>query len=230
MAKIIVLAGGGLDSTVLAYKLKDEGYDIDLLSFDYGQRHWKELNYAFRTAVRLDVRHDLVDLTHVGRLLTGSALTDRNVEVPTGTYDAETMKATVVPNRNAIFANIAAGIAVSRGAWKIAMAVHAGDHAVYPDCRPMFVSALRVLLGSSLGIEFMVYAPFLHYHKYQIVKLGAELGVPFSKTWSCYVGGEKHCGRCSTCIERKEAFVKAGVKDPTEYETTIHELFWYGRR
>jgi len=218
MSKIIVLAGGGLDSTTLAYMLADDGHDIDLLSFDYGQRHHKETYYAFRTAVRLDVRHDMVDLSEVGRLLTGSALTDRNVEVPIGTYDAETMKATVVPNRNAIFANIAAGIAASRGAKIIAMAVHAGDHVVYPDCRPMFISALRVLLLTSFDSDFDVYAPFVTMHKYQIVKLGAKLGVPFSKTWSCYVGGEKHCGECSTCIERKEAFIAAGVTDPTEYE------------
>lgn len=218
MAKIIVLAGGGLDSTVLAYKLVDEGHDIDLLSFDYGQKHWKELNYAFRTAVRLDVRHDVIALAQLGELLTGSALTDRNVEVPTGAYDAETMKATVVPNRNAIFANIAAGIAASRGARAIALAVHAGDHVIYPDCRPAFISALRVLLRASLGPDFDVYTPFITYHKAHIVKLGAGLGVPFSKTWSCYVGDEKHCGKCSTCIERKEAFIAAGITDPTRYE------------
>lgn len=218
MAKIIVLASGGLDSTVLAYKLAKEGHDIELLSFDYGQRHWKEFNYAFRTAVRLDVRHDLVDLSEVGRLLGGSALTDRNVEVPTGTYDAETMKATVVPNRNAIFANIAAGIAISRGARAIALAVHSGDHTVYSDCTPAFVVHLQTLLAAATDTDFKVHTPFLHLYKYQIVQLGASLGVPFSKTWSCYVGGEKHCGECGTCVERKLAFVKAKIEDPTEYE------------
>ena len=217
MARVIVLAGGGLDSTVLAYKLKDEGHDIDLLSFDYGQKHHKELNYAFRTAVRLDARFDVVDLTGVGSLLTGSALTDPSVEIPTGTYDADTMKATVVPNRNAIFATIAAGIAISRGAKAIALAVHAGDHEVYRDCRPAFISALRVLLRASLGPDYGVYAPFIAYHKYQIVKLGAKLGVPFSKTWSCYAGGEKHCGKCGTCVERKLAFAQSGIPDPTRY-------------
>jgi 7-cyano-7-deazaguanine synthase len=219
--KLITLHSGGLDSTVLVFYLLSQGNKVDLLTFDYGQRHKKETESAHQIAQSLNVRWDLIDLTSVGKLLEGSALTDSQVQVPSGEYTLENLAVTVVPNRNAIMASVAAGIAVSRNFDGIAIAMHAGDHAVYPDCTPKFVLALEYLLSIATGREqrrLVVNAPFLYNTKSQIVSSGANLGVPFEKTWSCYKGGELHCGVCSTCQERKKAFVEAGVSDPTKYE------------
>jgi 7-cyano-7-deazaguanine synthase len=211
-----------MDSTTLAYMLANQDYELDAISFDYGQRHRsRELTLAQRTADKLDIEHAIVDLRSLTVLLSGSALTDE-VEVPEGHYSAKTMKATVVPNRNAIMLSIATGVAVARGIETVACAVHAGDHPIYPDCRPEFVAALSGAL--KLGTEgfapetFHIYAPFVEATKAEIAALGDSLGVPWEDTWSCYVGGQRHCGRCGTCVERAEAFDIAGVKDPTDYE------------
>jgi 7-cyano-7-deazaguanine synthase len=218
--RAVAIVSGGMDSVTLAYMLKSDGYDLDLLSMDYGQRHAKELGYARRCAARLSANFDVVNISDVGRLLGGSALTD-DVEVPHSHYAAENMAVTVVPNRNAIMLSIAYGAAVARGASLVAAAVHAGDHYVYPDCRPGFVEAFDAMQREAVegfGDETLhLYAPFVEWTKAGIVELGAELGVPYEDTWSCYEGGELHCGLCGTCTERKEAFQLAGVPDPTEY-------------
>lgn len=229
--RALVLLSGGMDSTTLAYMLADEGYQLDGVSFDYGQRHRsRELLMAQFTADKLDIDHAVVDLRSLSYLLSGSALTDQeNVEVPEGHYSAETMKATVVPNRNAIMLSIATGVAVARGIETVACAVHAGDHPIYPDCRPEFIAALSGAL--KLGTDgfapedFHIYAPFVEATKAEIAAKGDQLGVPWGDTWSCYVGGALHCGRCGTCVERAEAFDIAGVEDPTEYEDAE---FWKG--
>jgi 7-cyano-7-deazaguanine synthase len=218
----VAVVSGGVDSTVLAHHLRAEGWALRLLSFDYGQRHAVELDFARRLAAGLGARHDVVDLSSVGRLLGGSALTDDAVDVPEGHYTDESMKATVVANRNAIFVNVAVGVAVADGADAVAIGIHAGDHAVYPDCRPEFVDAAdylaRVANEGFLPDGFALLAPFVHRSKADIVRLGAELGVDFGETWSCYKGGDVHCGACGTCVERREAFSLAGVPDPTKYE------------
>ncbi len=204
----------------LAHLLDSEGYGLHLLAVDYGQRHRKELSYAKRCAERLGASFDVADISGVGRLLSGSALTD-DVEVPHGHYAEETMAATVVPNRNAIMLSIAYGVAVARGAKVVAAAVHAGDHYVYPDCRPGFIEAFDAMQKRAVegfgDPELHLYAPFIRKTKAQIAEVGASLGVPFGDTWSCYKGGEVHCGLCGTCTERKEAFELAGVADPTAY-------------
>jgi 7-cyano-7-deazaguanine synthase len=223
MSSVVVTVSGGLDSVTLAHELDSDGAELTLLSFDYGQRHRREIGFAARCAERLGARHVVADLTSVGQLLSGSALTDRTVDVPDGHYTDESMKATVVPNRNAILLSIATGLAVATGADTVATAVHAGDHPIYPDCRPAFVDAFdhmaRVANSGFADQNFRVVAPYIALSKAEIVGRGAALGVPFEETWSCYRGGDAHCGRCGTCVERREAFELAGVPDPTAYET-----------
>jgi 7-cyano-7-deazaguanine synthase len=223
MRRAVVTVSGGLDSVTLAHDLAAGGAELALLSFDYGQRHVRELACAAACAERLRASHHVVDLRSVGGLLGGSALTDAAVDVPEGHYTDESMKATVVPNRNAILLSIATGLAVATGADTVATAVHAGDHPIYPDCRPAFIEAFEAV--ARVGNEgftvdgFAVVAPYLTFSKADIVARGAALGVPFAETWSCYRGGERHCGRCGTCVERIEAFELADVPDPTPYET-----------
>lgn len=209
-----------MDSVTLVHLMVSEGYDLSILAFDYGQRHKKELGYAGLCAKRLGTGFEVVDLSGLGRLLSGSALTD-DIDVPHGHYAEETMAATVVPNRNAIMLSVAYGVAVARGAEAVAAAVHAGDHYVYPDCRPAFIEAFEAmerLAVEGFGDEKLrLHAPFVHSTKAEIVVLGTKLGVPYEETWSCYEGGEEHCGLCGTCTERKEAFELAGIVDPTVY-------------
>lgn len=217
----VIICSGGMDSVTLAYMQHSVNDKIMLVSFDYGQRHSKELNFAHYTADNLGVPWEYVNLSHLGRLLGGSALTDRRIDVPEGHYAADSMKQTVVPNRNMIMLSIAVGIAVAAGASYVATAIHAGDHAIYPDCRPDFLASInRTVMYATDGFAvqgFQVCAPFVDMTKAQICELGSTLEVPFDHTWSCYKGLQKHCGKCGTCVERKEAFELAGVTDPTEY-------------
>ena len=217
--KTIVVCSGGLDSVSLAHKIAAEQQLLGLLSFDYGQRHRKELDFAAACAARLDVPHQIIDISNIGRHLTGSALTD-NIAVPDGHYAEETMKATIVPNRNAIMLTIAFGLAAAQGADAVAVAVHGGDHFIYPDCRPTFIDAFQQMQNQALDGYAVVslYAPYVNISKADIVTDGVASGTPFAETWSCYKGGQNHCGRCGTCVERREAFHLAGVTDPTVYD------------
>ena len=222
----VAVVSGGMDSVTLAYKLANDGDDLTLISFDYGQRHRKELAFAATCAERLGATHEIADLTSINRLLAGSSLTSDEIEVPDGHYAEESMKITVVPNRNAIMISIAAGLAVSRNADRVAVGVHGGDHFIYPDCRPGFAEAMDKAI--SLGNEgfapdqFGLITPFIDVSKTEIARIGDELGVPWTETWSCYKGGEIHCGTCGTCVERREAFHEAGVSDPTEYLASLN--------
>ena len=217
--KVIVVCSGGLDSVSLAYKMAVEQELIGLVSFDYGQRHKKELHFASTCANRLGVKHHIIDMTDIGRNLTGSALTD-DVAVPDGHYAEQTMRITVVPNRNAIMLAIAFGVAVSNKADAVATAVHGGDHFIYPDCRPGFIEAFQVMQNHALEgyASVNLLAPYVNVPKSAIVIDGEKYQTPFAETWSCYKGGERHCGRCGTCVERREAFYLADVDDPTDYE------------
>ncbi|MEU2874030.1 7-cyano-7-deazaguanine synthase QueC [Streptomyces olivoreticuli] len=217
----VVIASGGLDSTAVAYLLASRGSQVSLLSFDYGQRHRKELASAARVAEQLGAAHEIVDLTGVGRLLGGSALTDSSIAVPDGHYSDQSMRITVVPNRNMVLLSVAVGAAVAAQADAVAFGAHAGDHTVYPDCRPDFFTqmseTIRVANEGLLVDGFELLAPFLDASKADIVRTAAGLDVPFGLTWSCYKGGAVHCGSCGTCSERREAFALAGIADPTEY-------------
>jgi 7-cyano-7-deazaguanine synthase len=217
--KTLVVCSGGLDSVSLAYKMAAEQQLVGLLSFDYGQRHKKELDFAARAAAKLGVPHQIIDITTIGKSLTGSALTD-DLDVPDGHYAEETMKITVVPNRNAIMLAIAFGVAAAKKADAVAVAVHGGDHFIYPDCRPGFIDAFQSMQNHALEgyADVKLLSPFVTVPKSEIVVQGAKYNTPFADTWSCYKGGARHCGRCGTCVERREAFHLAGVVDPTDYE------------
>jgi 7-cyano-7-deazaguanine synthase len=219
--RAVAVLSGGLDSTTMAYWLRAQDYSIAAISFDYGQRHRKELEFAEHVATDLGASWTLIDLHAAGltSVLGGSALTDDTVAVPDGHYADESMRITVVPNRNAIMLSIACALAVTRAAEAVAFGAHTGDHFIYPDCRPEFVRAFATMVN--LAVEGLgtidILTPFLALTKAEIVKLGNELGVPFERTWSCYKGGALHCGTCGTCYERREAFALAEVEDPTAY-------------
>ncbi|MAE51325.1 MAG: 7-cyano-7-deazaguanine synthase QueC [Micavibrio sp.] len=217
--KTLLICSGGLDSITLAYKISKERTLAGLLSFDYGQRHKKELGYAAQAADDLDVPHYISDISGIGKMLSGSALTD-DLDVPDGHYAEETMKITVVPNRNAIMLSIAYGIASAKQLGAVAAAFHGGDHFIYPDCRPEFVESFAAMQNLALDgyADIELFTPFVTWSKADIVREGDGIAVPFEKSWSCYKGGDIHCGRCGTCVERIEAFELAGVKDPTGYE------------
>jgi 7-cyano-7-deazaguanine synthase len=218
---VVAVVSGGMDSVTLAHSLANHGCRLHVVSFDYGQLHVRELACAARCAGRLGAGHDIVTLP-IGDLLTTSALTG-DVEVPDGHYAETSMRATVVPNRNLIMLAVAAAIAIDRGAVGVAVGVHSGDHFIYPDCRPAFIDtadhAIALANDGFLPAGWRgIMAPFIDWSKADIVSHGAGLLVPWEETWSCYRGGEVHCGRCGTCVERREAFDLAGVEDPTGYE------------
>lgn len=215
--RTVVVYSGGLDSTVLLAWCCAQGGDVAALSVHYGQRHVRELQAAEACCRAFAVPWQCADLRGLQPLLRGSSQTDPAVPVPHGHYTAETMQATVVPNRNMLLLATALAYAVSTRAARVAYAAHSGDHAIYPDCRPAFVAAMQQAAALCDAHAVEVAAPFLTWSKAAIVREGAQLGVPFAQTWSCYEGGAVHCGRCGTCVERREAFCLAGVLDPTEY-------------
>ncbi|VAX40483.1 7-cyano-7-deazaguanine synthase [hydrothermal vent metagenome] len=215
--KTVALFSGGLDSTLLLYELLQEGDEVLALSIDYGQRHRIELEYAQRIASLLNVQWEVADLSGITHLIAGSSQTSEEVAVPHGHYAEESMKQTVVPNRNMIMLSVAAGWAINQKANRVAYAAHGGDHTIYPDCRPEFAKALDKTLQLADWHSVTLYSPFISLSKTELVQRGNLLNVDFSLTWSCYEGGKKHCGKCGTCVERKEAFKDAAVNDPTLY-------------
>lgn len=234
MKTAIGIISGGMDSSVLAYVLAEEEYQIHFLSFDYGQRHRVELDHAKKIVANLNApwktifhRHTIIDIAAIGKGLA-SSLTNPSIPVPDGHYQESTMKATVVPNRNAIMLAIAYGYAVAEHAEMVATGVHSGDHFIYPDCRPEFIHTIEAafMAGNAGFGTAQIYTPFLNRTKADIVSLGAAFNVPFQDTWSCYKGGEIHCGTCGTCYERREAFMLAEVPDPTIYadNTPLEEI------
>ncbi len=218
----VLIVSGGMDSATLVHEVVAGGGTPLLLTFDYGQRHSKEIDYARILSTDLKVSHKVIDLSSINQIIQGSALTDESVQVPEGHYTEESMSATVVPNRNAIMLTVAYGAAVSMGSPIVGAAMHAGDHAIYPDCRPEFVRDFQVMQKTATeGFghkDLSLWTPYINMTKAQIAQRGLEIGIDYSRTWSCYKGGEFHCGKCGTCFERKEAFELISVKDPTTYE------------
>jgi 7-cyano-7-deazaguanine synthase len=215
--KAVVLLSGGIDSSTLLYSLHASEYDCRALIVNYNQRHSKELSHAVAIAERLNVPYTMALLDP--KLFAGSdsSQTNPDVAVPEGHYEDASMRSTVVANRNMLLLAMAGAVAEATKANAVAYAAHAGDHAIYPDCRPEFAIALAeaLRLGTYQKVELI--RPFISMTKAEIVRLGAELGVPFELTYSCYQGRIHHCGVCGTCVERREAFSLANVIDPTVY-------------
>jgi 7-cyano-7-deazaguanine synthase len=218
--KVVVLCSGGMDSVTALYWAHREHEVVMVVSFDYGAKHnHREIPFAIEHARQTGVRHETIALDFVNRLFASDLLKSGGA-IPEGHYEAENMKQTVVPFRNAIMLSIAAGCAESGGAEAVVIAAHGGDHAIYPDCREGFMRAMAeaMRVGTYAGVKLL--RPFIALSKGQIVAEGAKLGVDFARTWSCYKGGVVHCGRCGTCVERREAFAEAGISDPTEYASS----------
>jgi len=216
--KIVAIASGGMDSTAMLYHLIAEGHDVAALGFDYGQRHRKELDAASAICRKAEIPFQVATITAIAELIAGqSSQMNAEVEVPEGHYTAESMKATIVPNRNMIMLSIAIGHAIASDRVAVAYGAHAGDHTIYPDCRPAFADAMARAARVCDWQSIELLRPFIGMDKTAIVRLGSNLRVPFAETWSCYKGEQLHCGKCGTCVERKEAFRLAGVPDPTEY-------------
>lgn len=216
--KTVVILSGGLDSTVLLYSRLQARDEVVALSVDYGQRHKAEIAAARRICAVTGVYHIIIDLSILRVVMKGSSQTDAQVPVPHGHYAEESMKKTVVPNRNMILLSIAGAAAVSEGADAIAYAAHAGDHTIYPDCRPAFTEAMEKAFAIANWKPIVLMRPFIEMTKAEIVTLGEALGAPFALTYSCYEGELNiHCGKCGTCVERREAFRNANITDPTNY-------------
>lgn len=213
----MVLLSGGLDSVTALYDAHQTHEVVSALSFHYGSRHNdREIPFAAWHSRELGLTHHVIELGFIGSLFKSDLLKSGG-DIPKGHYEAATMKRTVVPFRNGIMLSIAAGFAESVAAGGLVIAAHAGDHAIYPDCRESFMAAMAdaIRLGTYAGLELL--RPFIAMTKAGIVRRGRERGVDYARTWSCYVGGETHCGECGTCVERREAFLLAGVPDPTGY-------------
>lgn len=215
--KTIVVLSGGLDSTTLLYKMRKESKDIKAISFDYGQKHKKELEQARATCNLLQVDHKVINIDFIREIISHSSLTSSE-SIPEGHYEDANMKSTVVPNRNMILASLAIGYAVNEDFDTVALGVHGGDHAIYPDCRPEFIDALNKVSLISNYLPVKVIAPYINTDKAGIISDGIKLGVDYSKTWTCYNGRERACGRCGSCQERLEAFRLNNIKDPIQYE------------
>ncbi len=216
----VVIYSGGMDSYTLLMDLFHKDRLHSALSFDYDQRHSKELMCAIQVTRSLGVTHKVIDIRSIARVAMHSVLSKVSLEdIPTGHYAEESMKQTVVPNRNMIMLSIAIAYAVSHQLDYVAFGAHAGDHTIYPDCRPQFVTAMDVVATIANWRPVRISAPFLKLDKAGILAIGMQYpGVDYADTWTCYKGAEKACGVCGSCSERLEAFAKLGIKDPLEYE------------
>jgi 7-cyano-7-deazaguanine synthase len=218
--KVCVLLSGGMDSVAAFYEVLGTHEVAACLSFDYGAKHnAREIPFAKLHADRAGVLHQVIPLDFMNRLFK-SDLLQSGGDIPEGHYAEESMKQTVVPFRNGIMLAIATGYAESIGAGGLVIAAHSGDHAIYPDCREPFMQAMATAMGEGTYAKIQLLRPFIAMDKTAIARRGVELGIDFSETWSCYKGGEVHCGVCGTCVERREAFILAGLPDHTRYERT----------
>jgi 7-cyano-7-deazaguanine synthase len=218
--KVCVLLSGGMDSVTVLYEALASHDVAACLSFDYGAKHnAREIPFAKLHADRKGIAHHTIRLDFMDRLFKSDLLRSGG-GIPDGHYAEESMKQTVVPFRNGIMLAIAAGFAESIAAEGVVIAAHSGDHAIYPDCREPFMQSMAAAMGQGTYANIRLLRPFIAMDKTAIARRGAELGIDFSETWSCYKGGDIHCGTCGTCVERREAFQLAGLTDPTTYQQT----------
>ena len=215
--KVVVIYSGGMDSFTVLHKAVQAGHDVYALSFNYGQRHVKELQCAAQVCQELGIKHKIVDISAINQQLAGSSLTD-DIEIPEGHYAADNMKSTVVPNRNMILLSLAVGYAVSLGASQVYYGAHSGDHFIYPDCRPEFVQKMHDVCQIANYEPVDIISPYLQQTKIEILADGLAMGLDYAKTWTCYNGREKACGKCGSCQERLEAFNLNNATDPLPYE------------
>lgn len=216
MKNSVIIVSGGMDSITLLYDHKDE---IALgISFDYGSNHnAREIPFAKMHCERLGIKHITISLDFMHQYFKSSLL-DGAEAIPEGHYADDNMKSTVVPFRNGIMLSIAIGIAESNNLDQVFIANHGGDHTIYPDCRPEFINAIDAAATAGTYNNVKVVAPYTKITKSDIARIGKKLGIDYTETWSCYKGGEVHCGKCGTCVERKEALAEAGIEDKTIYE------------
>ena len=212
----LLILSGGMDSVTMLYEYAST---IDLaVTFNYGSNHnAREIEWAEYHCKKLGIEHLVIDLSFIGQYFHSSLLEGADA-IPDGEYDFDNMKSTVVPFRNGIMLAAAAGLAESHGLTRVMIANHAGDHAIYPDCRASFIKAMSTAISEGTYEHIMLYAPYTLLTKTQIAERGKNYGVDYGETYSCYKGGEKHCGRCGTCVERRQALKEAGITDNTEYE------------
>jgi 7-cyano-7-deazaguanine synthase len=214
--KVVVIYSGGMDSYTVLHAAVRRGHEVHALTFDYRQRHRREIECTRKVCAELGVPHKVVRVC-LDELADHSALTG-DMAVPHGHYEEETMKQTVVPNRNMVLLSLAGAYAVNIDADAIWYGAHGGDHAIYPDCRPDFISAVNKALQLGNWHEVSIVAPFSHLDKTGILRIGKSYGLDYADTWTCYEGGEKACGKCGSCQERLEAFTACGMIDPIPYE------------
>ncbi|MET1219403.1 MAG: 7-cyano-7-deazaguanine synthase QueC [Glaciecola sp.] len=219
--KAVLIYSGGMDSYTLLHHILDNGIapqELACLTFDYGQKHNKEITFAAAVCVELGITHKVIDITAINSLLGGSSLTD-DIDIPEGHYEESSMQSTVVPNRNMILLSLAVAYAVSLEADKVYYGAHSGDHAIYPDCRPEFVQKMDEVCRIANYQSVQIVTPFLHDSKIAILRKGLALGLDYSKSWTCYNGRDKACGKCGACVERLEAFAENQQTDPLMYES-----------
>jgi len=216
-SKVVVIFSGGMDSFTVLHRALKDGKEVYALTFDYGQKHVKEIACASKVCQQLGVAHKVIDISSINQLLAGSSLTD-DIDIPEGHYEAESMKSTVVPNRNMILLSLAVGYAVSVEAAQVYYGAHSGDHAIYPDCRPEFVMKMNEVCQIANYQAVEIFSPYLTNSKSDILTDGLKMGLRYDDTWTCYNGRAQACGKCGACQERLEAFADNKVTDPLAYE------------
>ncbi|MDA7602008.1 7-cyano-7-deazaguanine synthase QueC [Gammaproteobacteria bacterium] len=216
MTKIIVVYSGGLDSFTLLNEAIRSGKDVSALSFDYGQKHNKELHFVEKFCAQESIDSKIVNVSSIKELFQGSSLTDE-IDIPKGHYEDDSMKSTVVPNRNMILISLALGYAVTKKAEEVWFGAHAGDHAIYPDCRPEFVEKMDAVARIANYSPIAVKAPYIAMSKTEILAIGLNMQLDYGLTWTCYEGKELACGSCGACHERLESFAANNIIDPIKY-------------
>ena len=212
MSSVLVVYSGGLDSYTLLNKAMKKFDRIEAITFNYGQKHNKEIEYAKSNCVELNIKHEVVNLD-LEKILAGSALVG-DIDIPEGNYDKEKMKQTIVPNRNMIMISVAASLVIKNDIEYLWYAAHSGDHEIYPDCRPEFIDKMAAVLEICDYHKIKFEAPFQNLSKNEIVATGLSMDLDYSKTWTCYEGKEKPCGKCSACLERALSFEANNTEDP----------------